>query len=491
MTDPLLGATVAGRYVVEASIGAGAMGAVYRAHQRGLDRPVALKVLRPGLRWGRDTIARFRREAKAMSALTHPNTVRVFDFGTTRDGGLFLAMELLKGKLCTDLIMESAVTAEQAVEYARQILWSIGEAHSKGIIHRDLKPDNVFIAQVDGHAEPIAKVLDFGIAKAIQGEQTLNQFETQDGTVFGTPRYMSPEQAQGKSLDHRSDLYAVGIILYELLAGAPPFCDDDAVVVMAQHIREAPKALSCPHEGWKFHPELVSIVTKALRKVPQERFQSAREFETALEHCARGGRLCVPDQHDGLGRARELAVARWHRARSLPGRVRWGALAVLGLMGGAIALALGTDVEHPKGQDVRQIATRNGMVQLSTEPRGVEVLRGGQRIGVTPLVVPMAPHLPSHVLLKKDGFVDLSVRLEPNDGERHLTMARQSSASISQPTRLSRTKRVRASKARKKTRKRRTKAARAQRTRDTPNESLGTSDSAPQPADSPSPYEKF
>ncbi|HBQ13731.1 MAG TPA: serine/threonine protein kinase, partial [Myxococcales bacterium] len=193
--DPLLGRLVAGRFQVIERIGTGGMGTVYRAEQSGLDRPVALKVLKSELVSDRETVARFHREAKAMSMLMHPNTVRVFDFGEDEEGHLFLAMELLEGELLTAWIeREGTPPIEQAMRTIQEILRSLAEAHSKGIIHRDLKPDNIFLARVEGHSRPVVKVLDFGIAKVFREDHQIDQLETQAGTVFGTPRYMSPEQ---------------------------------------------------------------------------------------------------------------------------------------------------------------------------------------------------------------------------------------------------------------------------------------------------------
>ena len=224
--DSLIGSTLAGRYLIEARVGAGAMGSVYRAQQAGLSRPVAIKILNRDRSAAGDTVQRFRREAQAMSALHHPNTVRVFDFGSTDDGLLYLAMELLEGESVTQrLFRGGALGVKEAVMLAQAVLRSVGEAHAHGLVHRDLKPDNIFLARVQGEPLPVVKVLDFGIAKAVDGERKIDQFETLDGTVFGTPRYMSPEQAAGKPLDNRSDLYAVGIMLFEFLAGRPPFVD--------------------------------------------------------------------------------------------------------------------------------------------------------------------------------------------------------------------------------------------------------------------------
>ncbi|MEZ4256077.1 MAG: serine/threonine-protein kinase [Polyangiales bacterium] len=237
--DSMMDRNIAGRYDITSVIGSGGMGTVYLAKQRGLNRSVAVKVLRKDLRVDPETATRFHREAHTLSLLTHPNTVRVFDFGETEDGRLYIVMELLHGKLLTQAkFREEEDGVIRAVRVTRQILGALAEAHSKGVIHRDLKPDNIFLADVDGHTEPIVKVLDFGIAKIVAGDPHIDQLETQKGTVFGTPRYMSPEQAQGRQLDGRSDLYGVGVLLYEMLAGRAPFNDPDAVVVMAKHIRE-------------------------------------------------------------------------------------------------------------------------------------------------------------------------------------------------------------------------------------------------------------
>ncbi|HVY48830.1 MAG TPA: serine/threonine-protein kinase, partial [Minicystis sp.] len=294
--DPFLGATVAGRFVVTARLGAGSMGTVYRARQEAMGRDVAIKILRSDRAFDAQAKARFTREARAMSLLASPHTVTVFDFGEIPDdhgdelgrgASLYLAMELLEGEsLGARLKRLKRLPVEQAARIARHALLSLAEAHEKGVIHRDLKPDNLFLARAPGGAEEgeICKVLDFGIAKVVSMEAAaVDALETQAGTVFGTPRYMSPEQAQGKALDARSDLYSLGVLLYQMLVGRPPFVDDDAVVVMARHIKTVPVAPVEAAPGVGIPQALSDVVMRALAKDPNDRPASARDLIAELD----------------------------------------------------------------------------------------------------------------------------------------------------------------------------------------------------------------
>jgi serine/threonine-protein kinase len=299
--DPFLGATVADRYVVVGRLGAGSMGNVYRARQEAMGRDVALKILRADRAFDSQAKARFQREARAMSLLASPHTVTVFDFGEITDtraanagapanaepppgaGSLYLAMEKLEGEsLGQRLKVRRRLRVEDAVRVTRHALHSLAEAHDKGIIHRDLKPDNLFLCRTaDGE---ICKVLDFGIAKVLSDtHQAVDALETQAGTVFGTPRYMSPEQAQARPLDARSDLYALGVLLYQMLVGRAPFVDDDAVVVMAHHIKSVPTSPVDAAPEARIPQPLSDLVMRALAKDPNDRPPSARVFLTELE----------------------------------------------------------------------------------------------------------------------------------------------------------------------------------------------------------------
>jgi serine/threonine-protein kinase len=286
----MVGRTLDDRFMILAKLGAGSMGTVYRARQHAIGRDVAIKILRSDRATDATAKARFLREARANSLLASPHTVTVFDFGQSDSGEFYLAMELLEGESLGQRLQHmKRLPVDIAVETTRQALRSLAEAHAKGIIHRDLKPDNLFYARVkqgQHHAqvEEIVKILDFGIAKMIQGEDAspLNAVETQAGTVFGTPRYMSPEQAQGKPLDARSDLYSLAVILYQMLTGRPCFTDNDAIVVMARHIKTAPKppTEACPEAN--IPAELEAVMMRALSKDAKQRPPNAEAFSAEL-----------------------------------------------------------------------------------------------------------------------------------------------------------------------------------------------------------------
>ncbi len=447
-SDPLMGSTLAGRYRIIGRVGTGGMGTVYRAEQVGLARHVALKVLKAEASYDRETVARFQREAKAMSMLLHTNTVRVFDFGEDPSGHLYLAMELLEGELLTARSeREATLDPRDAIAIVQQILRSLSEAHVKGLIHRDLKPDNIYLARIEGHAEAVVKVLDFGIAKVFRDDgKPIDQLETQAGTVFGTPRYMSPEQAQGKPLDPRSDLYSVGVLLYQLLVGHPPFIDDDAVVVMAKHIRDQPEPPRRAAPERPIPASLERVVMRALEKDPANRPATADELDQALT-------ATLADVEKEKDRA--LATGGRRRpdlvlvgGRTLPRRslAISAAVVCVALLVGGVAIATsgnGAEASTPGGGTVRTITTTPApppvtlapppapvpaarSVRVSSEPTGAEIWQGGSQIGTAPHTFVLDGTTPEGALeLRLEGHDPATLELASAGPEATVTLTPQ------------------------------------------------------------------
>jgi|GEM_PF-1380625 len=277
----MVGRTIAGRFKITSLLGFGGMGAVYEAVQRNMQRSVALKVIPAH---DPTTTARFQREAMTISRLHHPNTVTVFDYGQSDNGVLFLAMEMLSGQNLGDLIKQrGTLTPNEAVHIATQVCRSLSEAHRAKIVHRDIKPDNIFLIRVDD--DPLfVKVLDFGIAKILKGEDNVEL--TGAGRIIGTPKYMSPEQILGETVDHRSDIYSLGCIVFEMLCGTPPFQDSNTTKLMIAHAQQSPPTFSerLPNDALARIPgPLEQVVRRALTKSPAERYRDTDEFRDALE----------------------------------------------------------------------------------------------------------------------------------------------------------------------------------------------------------------
>jgi eukaryotic-like serine/threonine-protein kinase len=270
MTEVTGNTLIDGRYRVLRRIGSGGMADVYCAEDSHLGRHVAIKVLHRRFAQDQEFVERFRREAKSAAGLNHPNVVGVFDRGE-HEGTYYIAMELLDGQTLKDIVgSEAPLTQERVIDLGLQILQAAGFAHSHGVIHRDFKPHNVIVDQ-QGHA----KVTDFGIARAGASEMT------ETGSIMGTAQYLSPEQAQGHAVTATSDIYSIGVMLYEMLAGRLPFEGDSAVAVALKHLSEPPVPIS----QWRpdVHPALEAVVMAALAKDPAQRWQSAEDLAAGLE----------------------------------------------------------------------------------------------------------------------------------------------------------------------------------------------------------------
>ena len=274
--DSLLGTTLAGKYRIEERLNAGGMGTVYRGTHVLMEKTVAIKVLRPSLAADEKIVARFSREARAASRISHPNALSVTDFGEDESGHVFLVMEFLSGRTLKQLIRdEGPLPLPRIVDITRQIGDALNAAHAQGVVHRDLKSDNIML--VDTMAGDHAKVLDFGIAKINEPDGAVDTNLTAPNLVIGTPQYMSPEQcSQDSEIDARSDIYSLGVILYEMLVGHVPFSGDSPTIVMMKHLQDpVPSVLE---ERDDVPPAVARVVTRAMAKVPDSRYQNAAEL---------------------------------------------------------------------------------------------------------------------------------------------------------------------------------------------------------------------
>jgi serine/threonine protein kinase len=288
-SSALIGRTIAGKFVIESMIAVGGIGTVYRARQLALDRIVALKVLHAGIAREEQVVERFKREARAASRLDHPNSVRVLDFGQDEDSLLYLAMEYVEGRTLYQVIQEDWPLGDnRIVDILSQVLAAVGVAHDMGVIHRDLKPENIIILRGrsdEGEHAELAKVCDFGLATLgaamheNPGQRPEGPRVTARGSIVGTPEYMSPEQVLGQPADQRSDLYAAGVILYQMLAKRLPFDGQTPNAVAVKHVIETPIP---PSTIAPVNRALEAICLKAMSKEPHARFESAREMRNAL-----------------------------------------------------------------------------------------------------------------------------------------------------------------------------------------------------------------
>lgn len=279
-----IGTVLDERYVVEAKLGEGGMGVVYRGRHRVIDKRVAIKVLRRSLSTNSEMSERFLNEARAASRVGSPHIVDISDFGRLPDGGAYFVMEYLDGASLSEVLRAGRMPAARIVHIGKQLARGLAAAHATGIVHRDLKPDNVMLV-TRGADRDVVKILDFGIAKVGGDSQRL----TRAGSVFGTPHYMSPEQAAGVSVDKLSDVYALGVIFYEMTSGSVPFDADSFMAILTQHMYKAPIAfreLALPPPD--ILPGFEELVLKCLAKKPEDRYASMDELLAELERIERG-----------------------------------------------------------------------------------------------------------------------------------------------------------------------------------------------------------
>jgi eukaryotic-like serine/threonine-protein kinase len=419
--DPLVGQTIDGRYEVERVLGEGGMGLVYKARHTVLGKPLALKVLRPDVSKDEEIITRFRQEAQSASSIGNEHIIDISDFGTLTDGSTYFVMEFLDGVDLTGAIEgETPMRAARVVHIAKQMCRALAAAHDIGIVHRDLKPDNIFLVKRGGDSD-FVKVLDFGIAKVGGNASKL----TRAGQVFGTPHYMSPEQCSGSGVDHRTDIYAIGIILYEMATGQVPFDADNLMGILTKHLYEEAIA---PREVNPELPEgLETVILKCITKNADQRYQTMSEVMADLEQLEAGlapyavrpdptGRMALSS---GDTQAMQAPVVAGGRSRMMAIGIGAGAL-VLAAVAGAVVMSSGGDsaeaeeeallAEEALAEDeadavpedevaaAEEIAAQpqaeeqgardTARVTIESDPPGAEVLLGQDFIGNAPVKVP-------------------------------------------------------------------------------------------------------
>jgi tRNA A-37 threonylcarbamoyl transferase component Bud32 len=474
-----VGTIFADRYRILGKLGEGGMGVVYLAEHVIIEKRVALKVLSRDFARKADLVQRFMQEAKAASRIGHENIVDITDFGETPSGSVFFAMEYLDGHdLAHHIRTGGPMFFDRARHIATQICRALGAAHAKGIIHRDMKPENVFLIEREGRTD-FVKILDFGIAKmsSLDSEAGGSRL-TRTGMIFGTPEYMSPEQARGDRPDHRVDVYAVGCILYEMLTGDVPFHADTFMGVLTRHMFDAPEPMTQRSPSIALPSGAEEVVMRALAKDREQRFQTMKEFSLALAACGGGMNVAeawgdepshVERSATGLrpmitglspmisARMEQLALptAPAQEAGQKRSRMIWylaGAMIAAGAIGGAgyhlvtrrpltvqapvvppsveISSASTNDVPLPAAH-VKDMAK----LEVRTTPPGAEVFIGSVSRGLTPLVLELPRADPVAITLRKASFRDHEETLTPkSDRTYEFQLEELRSASTGRPT---------------------------------------------------------
>jgi eukaryotic-like serine/threonine-protein kinase len=376
--DPLVGTVIADRYRVDAQLGVGGMGAVYRAEHVLMRKPVAVKVLHREMTVMDEVVKRFEREAIAAGRIDHPNVTVATDFGKLEDGSFYLVLEYVPGRSLTQAMAEGPMPVERALFIARQVAAGLAAAHAAGIVHRDLKPDNIMLIERGG-TKDFVKVLDFGIAK-ISAEASGGAQLTRIGSVFGTPAYMAPEQAAGQPVDHRADLYSLGLVLYEMLAGHAAFEAEELVALLTKQLTEPPPPLPDTVD-----PEVAALVMQLLEKDPNARPQSAAELVSIID-ARLGPQALQPDSSvAGAASARVAPVATAVTADDVPASLRRPPVAAAAKAAPAPRAGPGAVAELARrvlGGDSLRIAGRDVPLWLLGAAVGAVFMGGALTLGV-------------------------------------------------------------------------------------------------------------
>lgn len=384
--DPLIGRVLDARYRIEGVLGAGGVGVVYRAVHTGLRRPVALKVLRHGFEELASLRRRFEREARILSQLNHPNIVGLTDYGICDDMP-YLVMELLEGRSLADLIDEDGPPDPAvALDIVRGIVRGLAFAHGRSVLHRDLKPGNVFLqALPDEPHHP--KLLDFGLAKIYADEEGAEDEPTltKAGTIIGTPAYMAPEQAAGSAVDARADVYAAGVLLFELLTGRPPFMEERRSDLFRSHMVDPVPDPASFRAGLMLHDDLQALLLRALEKEPADRYADGSELLAAFDALPIGAARIESGVEEPTG-SRSLVDARRAEPAPSPSRVPlYAGLAVLLLLAGLALWWRGQDEEPAPAPEPDQVVT---LPETSVTPVTPEVVTAPDPVPTPPEPAP-------------------------------------------------------------------------------------------------------
>lgn len=466
--DPMLGMVVDGRYRVDRKIGEGGMGVVYLATHTVLGKKLALKILRSEMARDAEVVQRFMQEAQSASSIGHPNIIDINDFGRLADGSVYFVMEYLEGESLTSYIQRGgSIPIADALAIVRQIASALGAAHARGIVHRDLKPDNIQL--VSRQSGLVVKILDFGIAKVGGASSKL----TRTGVIFGTPHYMAPEQAAGQSVDGRTDLYALGCILYEMFTGRVPFDADTFMGILSKHMFEVPARPTALADGTRLGV-YEDVVMRMLAKKPEQRYASMEEFSAELDRVSAGGRAtafgrAAPGLADVLEpqNAAEAVAEERHASSSsavkkaptlaivagvivlvcgaggaylLFGSSREPVAATAPAASGVTASAVTPTLLAPVAPVVPPVvnqpvaAQAPASIEMTTEPPGAEILIEGAFVGNAPVSVPRPASGERIAMVRMTGYEEKKVVLSASSPPRFELVLERAARPRAQPT---------------------------------------------------------